>query len=89
MSRLVIKRIQTLVVGIALALSCICLPVESLAEEGEQADHPQQEEGQQEGGEQAEEQKTEEQKAEEPQAQIEISAPSAVLMEASTGTVIY
>ena len=89
MSRLAIKRIQTLVLGIALALSCICLPVESLAEEGEQTDHPQQEEGQQEDGEQAEEQKTEEQKAEEPQAQIEISAPSAVLMEASTGTVIY
>ena len=89
MSRLAIKRIQTLVLGIALALSCTCLPVESLAEEGEQTDHPQQEEGQQEDGEQAEEQKTEEQKAEEPQAQIEISAPSAVLMEASTGTVIY
>ena len=77
MSRLVIKRIQALVFGIVLALagilSCICLPIESLAEEGEQA----------------EEQKTEEQKAEEQQAQIEISAPSAVLMEASTGTVIY
>ena len=77
MSRLVIKRIQALVFGIVLALagilSCICLPIESLAEEGEQA----------------EEQKTEEQKAEEQQAQIEICAPSAVLMEASTGTVIY
>ena len=43
MSRLVIKRIQALVLGIALALSCICFPVERLAEEGEPADHPQQE----------------------------------------------
>ena len=84
MSRLAIKRIQTLVLGIALALSCICFPVESLAEEGEQADHPQQEEGQQEDGEQ-----TDDGKAGEQQAEIEISSPSAVLMEASTGTVIY
>lgn len=84
MSRLVIKRIQALVLGIALALSCICFPVESLAEEGEQADHPQQEEGQQEDGDQ-----TDEGKAGEQQAEIEISSPSAVLMEASTGTVIY
>ena len=84
MSRLVIKRIQALVLGISLALSCICFPVESLAEEGEQADHPQQEEGQQEDGEQ-----TDDGKAGEQQAEIEISSPSAVLMEASTGTVIY
>ena len=82
MSRLMINRIQALVFGIVLALagilSCICLPIESLAEEGEQAEEQK-----------TEEQKTEEQKAEEQQAQIEISAPSAVLMEASTGTVIY
>lgn len=83
MSRLAIKRIQALILGTALALSCICFPLEISAEE--------------ENGQQTDEQQTEE--AERPenlqemedlqQAEIDISAPSAVLMEASTGTVIY
>lgn len=83
MSRLAIKRIQALILGTALALSCICFPLEISAEE--------------ENGQQTDEQQTEE--AEQPenlqemedlqQAEIDISAPSAVLMEASTGTVIY
>lgn len=89
MSRLVIKQLQALILGTALVLSCICLPVDSLAEEGEQAGHPQQENGQQEESQEADGEQTEEQKTGEQQAQIEISAPSAVLMEASTGTVIY
>ncbi|MBS5397574.1 MAG: D-alanyl-D-alanine carboxypeptidase [Lachnospiraceae bacterium] len=66
MSRLAIKRIQALLLGVVLALSCICFPLEILAddEESKQAE-------------------------ETGQVEIDISAPSAVLMEASTGTVIY
>ena len=66
MSRLAIKRIQALLLGAVLALSCICFPLEILAddEESKQAE-------------------------ETGQVEIDISAPSAVLMEASTGTVIY
>lgn len=66
MSRLAIKRIQALILGAVLALSCICFPLEILADE--------------------EESKQDEETG---QAEIDISAPSAVLMEASTGTVIY
>ena len=83
MSRLAIKRIQALILGTALALSCICFPLEISAEE--------------ENGQQTDEQQTEEEERPEnlqemedlQQAEINISAPSAVLMEASTGTVIY
>lgn len=66
MSRLAIKRIQALLLGAVLTLSCICFPLEILADE--------------------EESKQDEETG---QAEIDISAPSAVLMEASTGTVIY
>lgn len=66
MSRLAIKRIQALILGAVLALSCICFPLEISAEEEESK-----------------------QAEETGQAEIDISAPSAVLMEASTGTVIY
>lgn len=66
MSRLAIKRIQALILGAVLALSCICFPLEILADEEESK-----------------------QAEETGQAEIDISAPSAVLMEASTGTVIY
>lgn len=66
MSRLAIKRIQALLLGAVLTLSCICFPLEILADEGESK-----------------------QAEETGQAEIDISAPSAVLMEASTGTVIY
>ena len=66
MSRMAIKRIQALLLGAVLALSCICFPLEILADE--------------------EESKQDEETG---QAEIDISAPSAVLMEASTGTVIY
>ena len=66
MSRLAIKRIQALILGAVLTLSCICFPLEILADE--------------------EESKQDEETG---QAEIDISAPSAVLMEASTGTVIY
>lgn len=66
MSRLAIKRIQALLLGAVLALSCICFPQEILADEEESK-----------------------QAEETGQAEIDISAPSAVLMEASTGTVIY
>ena len=66
MSRLAIKRIQALLLGAVLALSCICFPLEILADEEESK-----------------------QAEETGQAEIDISAPSAVLMEASTGTVIY
>lgn len=66
MSRLEIKRIQALLLGAVLALSCICFPLEISADE--------------------EESKQDEETG---QAEIDISAPSAVLMEASTGTVIY
>ena len=66
MSRLEIKRIQALILGAVLALSCICFPLEILADEEESK-----------------------QAEETGQAEIDISAPSAVLMEASTGTVIY
>ena len=61
-----IKRIQALLLGAVLALSCICFPLEISADE--------------------EESKQDEETG---QAEIDISAPSAVLMEASTGTVIY
>ena len=83
MSRLAVRRIQALILGAVLALSCLCFPLQVSAEEG--------------NGQQTDEQQTEE--AEQPeelqgtedlqQAEIGISAPSAVLMEASTGTVIY
>lgn len=66
MSRLAIKRIQALILGAVLALSCICFPLEISADEEESK-----------------------QAEETGQAEIDISAPSAVLMEASTGTVIY
>ena len=66
MSRLAIKRIQALLLGAVLALSCICFPLEISADEEESK-----------------------QAEETGQAEIDISAPSAVLMEASTGTVIY
>lgn len=66
MSRLAIKRIQALLLGVVLTLSCICFPQEILADEEESK-----------------------QAEETGQAEIDISAPSAVLMEASTGTVIY
>ena len=66
MSRLAIKRIQALLLGVVLTLSCICFPLEISADE--------------------EESKQDEETG---QAEIDISAPSAVLMEASTGTVIY
>lgn len=66
MSRLAIKRIQALLLGAVLALSCICFPLEISADE--------------------EESKQDEETG---QAEIDISAPSVVLMEASTGTVIY
>lgn len=66
MSRLAIKRIQALILGAVLALSCICFPLEILADEEESK-----------------------QAEETGQAEIDISAPSAVLMEVSTGTVIY
>lgn len=66
MSRLAIKRIQALLLGAVLALSCICFPLEISADEEESK-----------------------QAEETGQAEINISAPSAVLMEASTGTVIY
>ena len=66
MSHLAIKRIQALLLGAVLALSCICFPLEISADEEESK-----------------------QAEETGQAEIDISAPSAVLMEASTGTVIY
>ena len=66
MSRMAIKRIQALLLGAVLALSCICFPLEISADEEESK-----------------------QAEETGQAEIDISAPSAVLMEASTGTVIY
>lgn len=66
MSRLAIKRIQALLLGAVLTLSCICFPQEISADEEESK-----------------------QAEETGQAEIDISAPSAVLMEASTGTVIY
>ena len=66
MSRFAIKRIQALLLGDVLAVSCICFPLEILADEEESK-----------------------QAEETGQAEIDISAPSAVLMEASTGTVIY
>ncbi|HJC81053.1 MAG TPA: D-alanyl-D-alanine carboxypeptidase [Candidatus Mediterraneibacter excrementipullorum] len=66
MSRMAIKRIQALLLGAVLTLSCICFPLEILADEEESK-----------------------QAEETGQAEIDISAPSAVLMEASTGTVIY
>ncbi len=66
MSRLAIKRIQALILGVVLTLSCICFPLEILADEEESK-----------------------QAEETGQAEIDISAPSAVLMEVSTGTVIY
>ncbi|MDM8235615.1 D-alanyl-D-alanine carboxypeptidase family protein [[Ruminococcus] torques] len=60
------KRIQALLLGAVLTLSCICFPLEISADEEESK-----------------------QAEETGQAEIDISAPSAVLMEASTGTVIY
>lgn len=78
MSRLAIKRIQALILGAVLALSCICFPLEISAEE---ENEQQTEEAEQPGNLQEMEDLQ--------QAEIDISAPSAVLMEASTGTVIY
>lgn len=78
MSRLAIKRIQALILGAVLVLSCICFPLEISAEE---ENEQQTEEAEQPGNLQEMEDLQ--------QAEIDISAPSAVLMEASTGTVIY
>lgn len=68
------RRIQAFILGIALLLSSLYIPQEVWGEE-EQSETAQSEE--------------ETQTAAENQAAVEISAPSAVLMEASTGTVIY
>ena len=68
------RRIQAFILGIALLLSSLYIPQEVCGEE-EQSETAQSEE--------------ETQTAAENQAAVEISAPSAVLMEASTGTVIY
>lgn len=78
MSRLAIKRIQALILGTVLTLSCICFPLEISAEE---ENEKQTEEAEQPGNLQEMEDLQ--------QAEIDINAPSAVLMEASTGTVIY
>ena len=68
------KRIQAIILGMALLAACLYIPLEvSGEEEGEQT-----ESAQSEGGAETE-----------AQAAIEISAPSAILVEASTGAVIY
>lgn len=65
------KRIQALILGVVLVLSCLYAPLRVLGEEEQ------------------EEQQSEEAVQEEAQAEVEVSAPSAILMEASTGSVIY
>ena len=65
------KRIQALILGMVLVLSCLYAPLRVLGEEEQ------------------EEQQSEQAVQEETQAEVEVSAPSAILMEASTGSVIY
>lgn len=65
------KRIQALILGMVLVLSCLYAPLRVLGEEEQ------------------EEQQSEQAVQEEAQAEVEVSAPSAILMEASTGSVIY
>ena len=73
------RRIQALIMGMALLLSCLYTPELVWGEE---------EQGQQTESAQSEEEAQMEEQAQE-EAAVDISAPSAILMEASTGTVIY
>lgn len=71
------KRVQAFVLGIVMLLSCLCIPAEVLAEE----------ETKNVGDMQSEDAGTEDTQQE--QTAVEVTAPSAVLMEVSTGTVIF
>ena len=89
------RRFQALIMGMALLLSCLYIPelVWGEEEQGQQTESIQSEEEAQEEEQSQEETQAEEQTEAQPEAQteaaVDISAPSAILMEASTGTVIY
>lgn len=83
------KRVQSFILSMVLLLSCLYIPVDVMAEE-EQGESSAQEQTAEEGTEKtAEQEQAEAEDAEQTQPAVEISAPSAVLMEASTGTVIF
>ena len=83
------KRVQSFILSMVLLLSCLYIPVDVMAEE-EQGESSAQEQTAEEGtGKTAEQEQAEAEDAEQTQPAVEISAPSAVLMEASTGTVIF
>lgn len=83
------KRVQSFILSMVLLLSCLYIPVDVMAEE-EQGESSAQEQTTEEGTEKtAEQEQAEAEDAEQTQPAVEISAPSAVLMEASTGTVIF
>lgn len=83
------KRVQSFILSMVLLLSCLYIPVDVMAEE-EQGESSAQEQTAEEGTEKtAEQEQAEAEDAEQTQPTVEISAPSAVLMEASTGTVIF
>lgn len=83
------KRVQSFILSMVLLLSCLYIPVDVMAEE-EQGESSAQEQTAEEGTEKtAEREQAEAEDAEQTQPAVEISAPSAVLMEASTGTVIF
>lgn len=83
------KRVQSFILSMVLLLSCLYIPVDVMAEE-EQEESSAQEQTAEEGTEKtAEQEQAEAEDAEQTQPAVEISAPSAVLMEASTGTVIF
>ena len=83
------KRVQSFILSMVLLLSCLYIPVDVMAEE-EQGESSAQEQTAEEGTEKtAEQEQAEAEDGEQTQPAVEISAPSAVLMEASTGTVIF
>lgn len=80
------KQVQSFIVCITLILSCLFVRVDVFAEEEQEQPTAQE---QSEDQEQSAEEGGEPEEGDEPRPAVEVSAPSVILMEASTGTVIY
>ena len=82
------KQVQSFVLSIILLLSCLYIHVDVLAEE-EQDQITEQEQSSEEQSQTTVHEQPESENAEQLQSGVEVAAPSVILMEASTGTVIY
>ena len=82
------KQVQSFVLSIILLLSCLYIHVDVLAEE-EQDQITEQEQSSEEQSQTTVHEQAESENAEQLQSGVEVAAPSVILMEASTGTVIY